>query len=539
MTSLVVRTLFFKYKTLFNHLHYTVSMLPYRAVLVLICAFSLLVLLVPATGNAQKICENNITFTQGQNTFHASCSEQPRTAKLTVPKGALVKSVTELRYRIAGITSSRSKWDSVNFFNEVEESHSDSTGNEEKGDGKFTANPTSSTYSTVYGGELSITVEVINQADYTAKQDIKLFVGGEGPSNQDRYIDGVRDLELEGGETTTITLGYDIPEEPNPNWPSDNEFDFRVTATDGEGSMGITDTTWRPVFVEEVEIPPPNAEFSYSPTPPMIGTSIQFDASDSFAREGTLKSYEWEMGDGTEMSGVSPEFTYEEYGAYEVSLTVSDGENEDTVTKTVVVENSPPEPIFEFETRLDNLTVEDEIRVNAFDSYDPDSDRIDEYRWDFGDGTLKQGSRVSHSYSDPGTYNLTLTVDDGITTSSNSTHISVMNRPPVASLQYSPDEDLTVGDTIKFDASNSHDPDGDVEQYIWEFGNGETAKGEVVEHTYKELGTYEVMLTVDDGGDTDKEEITFTVGPSGESADGFSLGIAVLSFLIVATLIRD
>ncbi|RQG99207.1 glycosyl hydrolase family 18 protein [Natrarchaeobius oligotrophus] len=57
------------------------------------------------------------------------------------------------------------------------------------------------------------------------------------------------------------------------------------------------------------------------------------------------------------------------------------------------------------------------------------------------------------------------------------------------------------GEDVEFDASES---DGEIESYEWEFGDGETADGEVVEHAFDDDGEYEVELTVeDDDGETD------------------------------------
>jgi len=76
-------------------------------------------------------------------------------------------------------------------------------------------------------------------------------------------------------------------------------------------------------------------------------------------------------------------------------------------------------------------------------------------------------------------------------------------KPPVASFTYSPTNPM-VGGNIIFDASESYDPDGgEITDYIWDFGDGNTAEEEVVTHTYAQPGEYTVQLIVrDDEGVT-------------------------------------
>lgn len=69
-----------------------------------------------------------------------------------------------------------------------------------------------------------------------------------------------------------------------------------------------------------------------------------------------------------------------------------------------------------------------------------------------------------------------------------------------------------------FDAGASVDPDGNIVSYAWTFGDGETATGPSVSHTYSGGGTYTytIRLTVTDGStQTDIDAGTVTLAGSG------------------------
>lgn len=77
----------------------------------------------------------------------------------------------------------------------------------------------------------------------------------------------------------------------------------------------------------------------------------------------------------------------------------------------------------------------------------------------------------------------------------------IPNKPPVVSFTYSP-ENPVVGQDVTFDASESHDPDGSIVSYEWDFGDGskETTTSPTIQHSYSSAGTYTVTLTVTDNG---------------------------------------
>ena len=79
------------------------------------------------------------------------------------------------------------------------------------------------------------------------------------------------------------------------------------------------------------------------------------------------------------------------------------------------------------------------------------------------------------------------------------------NIPPMAKFSYSPSEP-NVGNEITFDASDSHDPDGFIVSYEWDFGDGNSANGELAAHSYLSAGDYTASLTVTD----DKQAVTTT-----------------------------
>ena len=68
---------------------------------------------------------------------------------------------------------------------------------------------------------------------------------------------------------------------------------------------------------------------------------------------------------------------------------------------------------------------------------------------------------------------------------------------PVASFSASPTQGLPPL-LVNLDASASNDPDGQITDYSWDFGDGSTGSGVVTSHNYTQTGTYSIQLTVTD-----------------------------------------
>lgn len=137
------------------------------------------------------------------------------------------------------------------------------------------------------------------------------------------------------------------------------------------------------------------------------------------------------------------------------------------------------------------------FELNALSSNDSDG-QIVSYQWDLGDGTTSNEASISHTYAAAGVYqvNLTVTDNDGLTNSSTQT-LQVTNQLPIIAIQAS----ALSGPAplaIDFFSEGTVDNDGQIVSYEWTLGDGTTATGTSISHSYPNAGTYQVTLTVTD-----------------------------------------
>jgi Tol biopolymer transport system component len=185
-------------------------------------------------------------------------------------------------------------------------------------------------------------------------------------------------------------------------------------------------------------------------------------------------SYNWDFGDGSPHgNGIRPTHVYSNPGKYTVVLTVTDTEGKtdtDYCIVTILGDNEPPVADAGADQIVD---VCDIVYFNGSGSYDPDG-TIERYEWDFGDGSpIKVEVGPRHIYNTPGNYTATLAVtDNNNATDTDTCMITVFpsNQPPIADA--GSDQTVNEGDTIQFDASASHDPDGAILSYHWDLGDG-------------------------------------------------------------------
>lgn len=230
------------------------------------------------------------------------------------------------------------------------------------------------------------------------------------------------------------------------------------------------------------------------------GTPLALDGSDSFDPDEEDQAglrYTWELSDGRTLGGPLQEIDFEQPGDYEITLRLDDGTGVENsvqeLTESIRI-NAAPVAVIEAPAQSNSSIVD----FDASESSDEDQE-IAGYEWDFGDGNTATGMQVRHTYNSFGTYEVTLTVDDGTNVGNSrqsTTHELRVNQAPVA--LFSAPEVVAPGQTITLDGTESYDEDGHVTRWSWFLNEQEIGRGEELEYRIDEPGVYDIALEVQD-----------------------------------------
>lgn len=174
-----------------------------------------------------------------------------------------------------------------------------------------------------------------------------------------------------------------------------------------------------PIFEKEIdpENEAPVAQFSTAIT----DKTVKF-TNESTDKESQDLSYSWNFGNGKSSKEVNPTVTYDKYGTYTVTLKAFDGQKYSSpFTKEITLvckgdgcEVAPNHaPVVELKYTVDGYSV---TFTNT--SYDEDGDALVS-TYDYGDGSVKVVNNKKihfYSYKNPGNYTVTLSVTDGVDT---------------------------------------------------------------------------------------------------------------------------
>lgn len=118
------------------------------------------------------------------------------------------------------------------------------------------------------------------------------------------------------------------------------------------------------------------------------------------------------------------------------------------------------------------------------------------YLWDFKDGAKAEGSKITHCFKSAGIYTISLSIKDKATgyMRVNDTTVTVIIDEPTVKFK-SPKKARQFFYTT-FEAEVPFIYNHEVQEYIWDFGNGEYAMGKKVQMQFNKLEFLNVKLTV-------------------------------------------
>lgn len=119
------------------------------------------------------------------------------------------------------------------------------------------------------------------------------------------------------------------------------------------------------------------------------------------------------------------------------------------------------------------------------------------WRWSFPAGVV-EGAVVDHTFTEAGRYVVALTVvDEAGLDDTDEIVVTVTGAAPAPVIAMTPAADVRAFTEVMFDASGTSARE-DLAAWRWSFGDGTTATGEQVAHTFERPGTFTVRLEVED-----------------------------------------
>ena len=179
-------------------------------------------------------------------------------------------------------------------------------------------------------------------------------------------------------------------------------------------------------------------------------------------------------------------------------VTANDGCSQ-PVTDTVIITVNPV-PVVDFIADTFGLCEFPQLPFEFYNITDTTGGMVSSALWNFGDGGTASGDTVSHTYSSPGTYDITLTVTSTpnaggcSATLTKPAYVTVFPNP-VADFSMNPNPASMFDPTIFFNDLSYHN----IVNWYWDIGGLDTSSLQNPIYTFPEdTGNYNVILTVTD-----------------------------------------
>jgi len=294
------------------------------------------------------------------------------------------------------------------------------------------------------------------------------------------------------GEGATIHHAYESP----------GLYTATLTVTDNTSTLNNTASTTFSIRVNHPPIPVAGEDQLVD------ASEVAFDASASMDADDPIIDYLWEFGDGSQAHGKVVSHVYALPGTYPVTLTVTDGSGSRSASQSDTIKVTVNHPPIADAGGTRVVSVGEKLVFDGNFSDDPDGEIVS-YLWQLEAGTIVKEACLEHQYDKPGIYQVRLTVQDNVGAESTDYATIIVNAPPVA--DFYPVRRVAPGQTVLFDGTCSRDPDGQIRQALWDFGdNTPPQEGLSTQHIFQNPGRYVVTLTVQDDSEASNNQDSIT-----------------------------
>ncbi len=327
--------------------------------------------------------------------------------------------------------------------------------------------------------------------DKTVNEDTEAVFNGSNSSDNVEITDFTWMIEEEQVQGKEVQHNFSQP----------GIYEVTLNVTDEAGNY---DTDKCNVTVLDVTSPTAEAGPNRSVN---TGAHVLFNGSQSSDNVG-ITDYRWTIM-SEEFNGMEVHYNFTEPGLYEITLEVTDeADNSDIDTCLVNVTGDSTPPTAD---AGDDMTFGINQSFTLDGSGSSDNVGIVNFTWDVREEVF-YGKTVTHSISEPGTYEITLNVSDQAGNYALDTvNITVEDQTSPEALAEADNTTVKTGELVHLDGSDSSDNVGIID-YSWIFGDGLSGSGMITSHSYSSAGNYTVTLTVKDAeGNKDSDILTIDV----------------------------
>lgn len=209
---------------------------------------------------------------------------------------------------------------------------------------------------------------------------------------------------------------------------------------------------------------------------------------------GTL-TYKWDFGNGESSTLQNPLIIYQNPGIYTVQLITTNGTESDTLTRKQYLHIfNEPQALFSLQTEASGCQGSSFTFQNESV---PGDTTINSYTWDFGDNTLEQTQSPSHSYSDAGTYSVTLFITDNNGCENSLFQSDLIQIIPNPTAKFAVSQNISCFDTATIFFQDQSTGNSAL-SYLYYFGDGSQSNQANPSHFYNGYNNYSVALKITD-----------------------------------------